>query len=562
TRSVYSWTSSSRSNAPGARSLAGEAFDLIVVGGGAYGIMLALESVRRGLRPLVVERGDFAGATSHNSLRVVHGGLRYLQGLDLPRFRESVAERRWFLRHFPDLVEPLPCLMPLYGEGARRPAVLRAALLLNDALSHRRNVGVPAARALPQGRVLDAAATRGRFPGVARAGLAGAALWHDAFIPDAPRLLIEALRWARAHGAHALNYVEGGQPIVENGRVTGLRAHDLRGGDEVRFRAPLVVNATGPWAPAFAAECGAPAPELCRPSLAWNVVFDRPPPADCALAARARGKGVQTYFLVPWKGVLLAGTGHASWDGGVDAPRLSAPQLAAFIADLNAAVPGLCLGESDVARVFAGILPATRAGGTDLTVREAIVDHGARGGPSGLISLCGIKLTTARRVADKVLRQAFPAARPVPYNELPRLARTEPEPDYPFRWMPGAGDNAWRGPLARAVAEDAVEHLDDLILRRSALGDNPARARRLAEAAAALFAWDGARRGREIAALEAALKGAAAPKELPGEPPKEPPKEPPGEPTEGLNLNDRLLSPTDRCQSGGRNGSCNRGENP
>lgn len=533
-------------NAPGAVALDGTAFDLIVVGGGAYGIMLALESVRRGLRPLVVERGDFAGATSHNSLRIVHGGLRYLQGLDLPRFRESVAERRWFLRHFPDLVEPLPCLMPLYGEGARRPAVLRAALLLNDTLSHGRNVGVPAARALPPGRVLDPAATRARFPGVERAGLTGAALWHDAFIPDAPRLLIEALRWARAHGAHALNYVEGLEPIVEDGRVTGLRALDRRGGGEVRFRAPLVVNATGPWAPAFAAGCGVPAPELCRPSLAWNVVFDRPPPVDCALAARAHGKGARTYFLVPWKGVLLAGTGHAPWDApgdsGVDAPCLSAPQLAAFIADLNEAVPGLCLGEGDVARVFAGILPATRAGGADLTAREAIVDHGGRGGPSGLVSLCGVKLTTARRVADKVLRRAFPAARPVPYDELPRPARPEPEPDYPFRWMPGAGDNAWRAPLARAVATEAVEHLDDLILRRSALGDNPARARRLAGAAAELFAWDGARRDREIAALERALGGTYGPM--------------------GSNVNDRLLNPANECRTGTRAGPCNRGGLP
>src|SRR5690606_21038054 len=98
-------------------------FDLIVLGGGIYGAMVQLEAARRGIRSLLLERGDFGGATSANHFRIVHGGLRYLQSLDLPRFREAVAERRWWLRTFPDLVEPLRCVMPLYGEGLRRAAV-------------------------------------------------------------------------------------------------------------------------------------------------------------------------------------------------------------------------------------------------------------------------------------------------------------------------------------------------------------------------------------------------------------------------------------------------------
>ena len=110
----------------------GEVFDLIIVGGGVYGIMLALESARRGLKALLLERGDFGGATSRNSLRIVHGGLRYLQTFDLLRFREHVSERRWFMRHFPDLVEPLACLMPLYGKGIYRTSVFRAASALNE----------------------------------------------------------------------------------------------------------------------------------------------------------------------------------------------------------------------------------------------------------------------------------------------------------------------------------------------------------------------------------------------------------------------------------------------
>src|SRR5919106_3247372 len=149
---------------------AGEDRDLIVVGGGIYGIALALEAARRGLKALLVERDDYGGATSWSNLRILHGGLRYLQSLDLARFFESVGERSWFLRHFPDLVRPLPCLMPLYGRGLKRPSVFKVALALNDLLSSRRNAGVKRAIRLPKGRLTSAAETAALFPAVEQQG--------------------------------------------------------------------------------------------------------------------------------------------------------------------------------------------------------------------------------------------------------------------------------------------------------------------------------------------------------------------------------------------------------
>src|SRR5512137_1904921 len=94
---------------------ASEKYDVIIVGGGIYGVMLALEAGKRRQRALLLEQEDFGGATSLNHLRTIHGGLRYLQSLDLPRCLESIRERRWFLANFPALVQVLPCLMPLYG---------------------------------------------------------------------------------------------------------------------------------------------------------------------------------------------------------------------------------------------------------------------------------------------------------------------------------------------------------------------------------------------------------------------------------------------------------------
>jgi glycerol-3-phosphate dehydrogenase len=489
-------------------SLAAESFDLIIVGGGIYGVVVALEAVRRGLQPLVLERSDFGAATSHNSLRIVHGGFRYLQSADLARFHASVRERRWFLQNFPDLVEPLPCLMPLYGDGLHRKSVFRGALLLNDALSFRRNVRVEPSRRLPRGRIVSREETASIFPTVNSNGLQGGALWYDAFMPSAPRVLIEALIWACSRGAAALNYVEAQGLIEDHGRVVGVRASDVLMGGEFEFRASRVVNATGPWSRRFTSVAAKEQKELFEPSLAWNVVLRRPPLSDHAVAVAPRRPDARTYFLVPWKGALLAGTGHAVWRGSPDDPRPSLELLGEFLGDLNAAVPGLDLGEGDVVRVSAGLLPATGPGTCELTKRDVILDHGLRGGPSGFFSLSGIKWTTVRRVAERVLRCAFPSAAPLPDGQFQRAPGAGRQPDYPFSWMPHPGDEAWKKDLRSAASGEAVHHLDDLLLRRSSVGDNPERALQLGPEACRLLGWDAERSKEELDRLSCKLRAA------------------------------------------------------
>jgi glycerol-3-phosphate dehydrogenase len=199
-----------------------QTYDLIIVGGGIYGVMLSLESARRGLRSLLIERQDFGGSTSHNSLRIVHGGFRYLQTADFHRFYESVNERRWFLKNFPDLVQPLPCLMPLYGKGLRRPPILKTALLMNDAMSFYRNQNIRSDAHLEDGKIISPQQVKQLFPQVDPEGLKGGAVWHDARMPDSQRLLISLLKWACSLGAIALNYVEAQQILTENHRFIGV----------------------------------------------------------------------------------------------------------------------------------------------------------------------------------------------------------------------------------------------------------------------------------------------------------------------------------------------------
>ena len=144
-------------------------FDLVVVGGGIQGACLALEASRRRLRTLMLERDDFGGTTSWNSLRIIHGGLRHLQRFDLRQFFRSSIEQAWWIRTFPDLVRPLPCLMPLYNQGLRRTEVLGWALRARRVL--RGWIGRLGSTdredcALPPDEMLSAADTIALFPAV------------------------------------------------------------------------------------------------------------------------------------------------------------------------------------------------------------------------------------------------------------------------------------------------------------------------------------------------------------------------------------------------------------
>jgi glycerol-3-phosphate dehydrogenase len=219
--------------------------DLIIIGGGAYGALLALEAARRGLRPLILEREDFGGATTWHTTRFLHGGLRYLQTFDLARSLQSIRERRWFFRHFPDHVASLPCLLPFYGRRFMVPAVFRLAMKANDLLSWRRNAGVREDRRLGRGRVIGARETVALFPLAEREDLRGGVLWHDGFMTRPQRILMETLRWACALGAEALNYIEVMELIVEGNQVRGVEALDRETGRTLRFQAAVVVNCAG-----------------------------------------------------------------------------------------------------------------------------------------------------------------------------------------------------------------------------------------------------------------------------------------------------------------------------
>src|SRR5580765_1916430 len=165
--------------------LTARTFDVLVVGGGIYGLTIAYDSAQRGLSVALIERHDLGSGASFNHLRTIHGGLRYLQTLDLSRARESVIERRVIATIAPHAVRPIPFALPLYRSLTRGRVAMRAGFALDRLVAFDRNRGVVPAHRLPAGRVVSRDAAAQRYPGLRRAGLTGAAVWYDYVVTEA-----------------------------------------------------------------------------------------------------------------------------------------------------------------------------------------------------------------------------------------------------------------------------------------------------------------------------------------------------------------------------------------
>jgi glycerol-3-phosphate dehydrogenase len=476
-----------------------DVYDVIIIGGGVYGVMLSMEASRRNLRSLLLERDDFGGATTANSLRIIHGGLRYLQSADIHRFRESVGERNWFLKTFSPFVKILPCLMPLYGNGLNRSSVMRLGLWANDILSYNRNKGVPQERCIPPGKVINKELTKILFPDVDTKGLKGGAAWHDAMVDDPQRMLMDIIRWSSANGATALNYIEAKELVKSKQGVEGVIAIDHEDNTFHEYRGSVVVNASGPWSREIASRFDRDIPELFRSSIAWNILFKKKALSPYALAVNPKRPGGQTYFLLPWKGMLLGGTGHASRRNIAEGSMPYEKDIAIFLNDLNLAIPSLDITRDDILRIFSGFLPVAEEGGVKLTTREILFDHGSGGGPRGLYSISGIKFTTARLVAEKTLKIIFPEK--IKGSDKDFVFLRDEDVDrgvFDFHWLPEGGEMEWESQVRTIIEEESVLHLDDLILRRTSIGDNPERALKIAPVICDLFGWDESRSQKEL----------------------------------------------------------------
>ena len=366
----------------------------------------------------VIDKGDFANSTSSNHYKFIHGGIRYLQHLDIARLRESSRERSALIRIAPHLAYPMPVVLPTYGHGRRGKPLMRAAMLAYDILTVDRNSGIKdPTRRTPNGSTLGRDQVLKMFPGIPAEGLTGAAVFYDGQMYNPARLVLAFLRSAHSLGAIVSNYVSADRLVYEDNRIVGCAATDGLTENKFEIRARMVVNAAGPWGSRLLSQDGSAAltPE---PSFSRDLAFvaNKSVCESHAVGLQAASadsdalldRGGRHLFLVPWRGMTLVGVWHRYSLAHPDRLSVSREELQQYLDEINGAYSGLNLGMDDISMINTGhILFGSEAAQESkkdhsFAKRSLLVDH-AKDGVDGIVTVIGARATVARGVAEKTL---------------------------------------------------------------------------------------------------------------------------------------------------------------
>jgi glycerol-3-phosphate dehydrogenase len=552
-------------------------FDILIVGGGAFGAAAAWDASLRGLRVAVIDQSDFGSGASAECFKMVHGGIRYLQHGDIRRLRFSCGERSAMLRIAPHLVNPLPIVIPTYGHGRQGKAFLGAGLLAYDLLTMGRNSNIAdGTRHIANTRLLSRNQVLDLFPELEPRSLTGGAVFEDGQMYNPARLVLTFIKSAATLGAVAANHVEAMRFLWDDKRVCGVRARDRASNDEFDIRAKLVLNAAGPWAD-YLLEDKEHFPGHRRGHFSRDACFlvDRKPKSAYALAVPGWSKdsdalvsrAARHLFAVPWRDCTLIGVWHRLFSQRPDTAQVDESEIESWLAEMNASQPAMQLTREDVIYANCGLVPfgdgRTAPGHLSFGKESRFIDHRAHG-IGGLVSLIGIRFTTARgdsaRALDLLLQQMPGAPARAPTDEAPlaggnisdfaaleAAARREVAPEISTRtlhaWLRnhgtdyralatlagnpeqairlGAGDTLM-AEVTHAVRSEMAMHLDDVVMRRTNLGSGSHPGAPALTAAAqgmqSLLGWTDRQRDEQVAATSVVLQGhrAAVPRPLKG----------------------------------------------
>lgn len=476
-------------------------YELLVVGGGIQGAWIALEAARAGLRVALVEKGDFGSGTSGNSLKVLHGGLRYLQHGNLKRIRESRRSVRATRVVAGDWIEEIPFYLETRGKGFRGPWAMRGALLLYGLLC----------RLWPDGGRGPGGWVFGGDPaGVVPGGVFspdanGVARWNESVMRNSERVIFEVIRAAAKEGADCENYCEVTEITGKTGEWSA-KVVDHRSGDRGVIRARNCVEATGP---AVELGLGSGGLDLLR---AVNLVFHGKPLGDKAVGLESRENskdldalvrtGNRLLFFVPRGDQTMVGTWYDQM--GRSSTEVSEEDLDRWLSEIEAVAPGMGLNLRNLRYWHSGLLPA-----------DARVDEGAQPAKEseilkiapGRLAVRTVKYTTAPEVARDSLECLGVRLAPRLVSSKHR-ERSAP----PFTWETLLRSSEEVDPriLEAAVREEKIYHLEDALLRRSNVAlDEYCTQRELDRAAGHLgrvLSWDEPRCAEEVARVQSRLR--------------------------------------------------------
>ncbi len=377
------------------------AWDLVIIGGGATGVGVAVDGATRGLDVLLLEREDFGKATSSRSTKLVHGGVRYLEQGNISLVMEALKERGLLRQNAPHLVHDLAFVVPNYSWW--ETPFYGIGMKVYDLLAGKYGFG--------SSRILSQEQTLERLPNLQREGLRGGVVYYDGQFDDS-RLLIHLAQTAVDHGAALLNYA----PVVEllkgdtgddAGYLTGVVAEDAESGEKLSIQARVVINAAGIFADSVRHMADADAPKMIAPSQGIHLVFDGSfLLGDTAIMVPHTSDG-RVLFAIPWHGHTVVGT----TDTEIDAPSydpLPFEEEIEFVLETAGQYLSRPPSRSDVLSVYVGIRPLVKAAGASTGSTSALSrDHTIHVDQSGLLTIVGGKWTTYRHMAEDCVNHAI-----------------------------------------------------------------------------------------------------------------------------------------------------------
>lgn len=372
--------------------------DVVIIGAGINGAGIARDAAMRGLKVLLIDKGDPGAGTTSASTRLIHGGLRYLEHFEFGLVRESLREREILLRIAPHLVKPLPIAIPIYKHSKRGRLTIRAGMILYDLLSW--------GKSLPNHRMLSRAQTLERWPGLNPEALVGSALYYDAQVEFPERLVLEIVRSAREFCAEVFTHTRVTSFAVEDGKVTGVEFIS-EDGQKQFAEASVVINAAGPWIDYVLERVPVESPKLIGGTKGSHLVvppFPSAPSNAIYLEARSDGRPI---FIIPWNKLYLIGTTDVRFEGDPDEVRCEPWEVDYLLAESNLALPNAGLTRDSVLYAYSGVRPLPVSDEKDeqsITRRHFIREHP---GLPNLLSIVGGKLTTYRSLAEECVDLIF-----------------------------------------------------------------------------------------------------------------------------------------------------------
>lgn len=372
-----------------------EPWDLLVVGGGATGVGVAIDAASRGYSVVMVEQSDFGKGTSSRSTKLIHGGVRYLQQGNVPLVMEALKERGILRRNAPHLVHDLPFVVPNYAWW--EAPFYGVGMKVYDALAGKYGFG--------PSRNLSKEATIERLPTIETEGLRGGVIYHDGQFDDA-RLLVHMVMTAAEQGAVVANYVHASDLLKDDeGFVEGARVTDVEAGDAFDVRARVVVNATGVFADELRQVDDPEARPVIRPSQGVHIVLDKSfLPGESAIMVPHTDDG-RILFAIPWHDRVVVGTTDTPVESASLEPRPLEEEVE-FLLVHAARYLTKDPERSDVLSAFAGLRPLVASDGGDGDTAQISREHTITVSRSGLLTIAGGKWTTYRKMAEDVVDAA------------------------------------------------------------------------------------------------------------------------------------------------------------